>query len=330
MHLSILAFLQRINYPLPQSSSLPPPTLDTLFTLHKCIQTTIPYENFSVFHPPTWSLKSGWFDKADGPSLRETRPIRIDVKSVYKKMVERRRGGFCLEINMIYAWALESLGYTVQKRSGKIITGFNNDTLPGANRPDSHLLLLITLPTPQPPLPPHLSHFSPPPPRWLCDTGAADRSPLTPLPLLDGHTGGISGGLSISLKSNTTWCDRQGWMYLNSSADETSEKRGYRHFCFFEDVDVEDEVFEETCPPVPGSTEFATVTGREGEKVMLIGKEVGVDGGKGVLYKVLVRDAKGVEVERVEFGGEGREKDWVRCQEVLKERFGIWGFSEDV
>ncbi|KAJ3209554.1 hypothetical protein HDU67_006115 [Dinochytrium kinnereticum] len=230
---AILAFLTRISYPLTTPPTPPPPTLETLFTLHRCLQTSIPYENLSVFHPPSWSVGSGWFDPKDGEARRETRPIQIGVERVYRKMVLERRGGFCLELNGIE----------------------------------------------------------------LCEV----------------------------------------WLAFGLTLVETSERKGYRHFCFFEDVDRSEEYYEvmtdfcsrpETCPPVPGMTEFVTMTGEDEGKLMLLGRNVA--GGDGVAYKFFRRDRDGVEFGRKEFGGVGKVEDWESGRKFIEEVFGIKGYGGEV
>jgi N-hydroxyarylamine O-acetyltransferase len=41
------------------------------------------------------------------------RPIRLDRQSLWDKIVARRRGGFCYEVNGLFAWLLEQIGYDV-------------------------------------------------------------------------------------------------------------------------------------------------------------------------------------------------------------------------
>ena len=59
----------------------PEPTLATLRTLQNAHQCTVPFENFDVY-------------------LR--RSIDLSVESIYDKIVRRRRGGYCFELNTLY------------------------------------------------------------------------------------------------------------------------------------------------------------------------------------------------------------------------------------
>lgn len=81
------AYLDRIGY----AGSLAP-TAATLAALHVAHLRAVPFENLDI-------------------SLG--RPIRLDRPSLYAKIVTRRRGGFCYELNGLFAWLLEDLGYAV-------------------------------------------------------------------------------------------------------------------------------------------------------------------------------------------------------------------------
>ncbi|KAJ3107429.1 hypothetical protein HDU96_007877 [Phlyctochytrium bullatum] len=412
----LLAFLRRIRFPLhllPPTTPLPPPTLPTLHLIHRGLQLAVPYENLSVYHSPVWtSQESGWdLPWKDTPAEElaqktrfEERPIRIGDEEVFRKIVGEGRGGFCLELNGIYAWALKELGFNVRKLSAKVILSIDDDTQPNADRPDSHLVLLVSLPSGSPtqggyPSPPPPSAFLSPPellpalplhlqtqlhtyadlaaaspapgpttlPRyWVCDSGAADRSPLEPLPLLDAASCGISGGGRTVLKAHQRWLTVPGWMYLNAVpavaptpttpplALPTSELPHHRHFCFLPippecdpyvatpgvTPDPTLATFErmcdfvcrrDVCPPFPGHTEFVTMAGGpDGTwKLALYGTRVAGEGGKLVKieYKFLVKDGEGKEVERMVFGGEGAERDWERCKRFVRERFGLEGLD---
>ena len=47
------------------------------------------------------------------------RPIRLDPASFFQKIVERRRGGFCYELNGLFACLLRSLGFQVDLLSAR-------------------------------------------------------------------------------------------------------------------------------------------------------------------------------------------------------------------
>jgi len=51
------------------------------------------------------------------------RPIVLDLPSLHDKIVRRRRGGFCYELNGLFAWLLGELGYSVTLLSGRVSDG---------------------------------------------------------------------------------------------------------------------------------------------------------------------------------------------------------------
>ena len=60
---------------------------------------TIPFENFDVF---------------------VQRPLDLAPKALYQKMVKGRRGGYCFELNTLYASLLRSLGFDPQPVLGRV------------------------------------------------------------------------------------------------------------------------------------------------------------------------------------------------------------------
>ena len=65
---------------------------ETLDQLMFAQQSHIPYENLSIYY--------------------DTEPILLDAASLYQKMVVRRRGGYCFELNGIFIEALKRIGFT--------------------------------------------------------------------------------------------------------------------------------------------------------------------------------------------------------------------------
>lgn len=76
-----------------------PPTLPFLRRLQRRYLTTIPFENLDIH----WRV-----------------PIELDVRHAWEKFVRRRRGGFCYELNGLFAWMLEQLGFDVSLLSGRV------------------------------------------------------------------------------------------------------------------------------------------------------------------------------------------------------------------
>ncbi len=68
--------------------------LVTLTTLQKYNLASIPFENLSLHY-----------------SLHHT--ISLDSEALYDKLVEKRRGGYCMENNCFFGTVLRTLGYDV-------------------------------------------------------------------------------------------------------------------------------------------------------------------------------------------------------------------------
>jgi N-hydroxyarylamine O-acetyltransferase len=79
----------------------PPVTADSeaLRLLHRAHQLTVPFENLSIH-------------------LAE--PISLDEGSLIGKIVGRRRGGFCYELNGAFALLLEAIGFEVSRVGARV------------------------------------------------------------------------------------------------------------------------------------------------------------------------------------------------------------------
>ncbi|KAJ3174617.1 hypothetical protein HK101_010875 [Irineochytrium annulatum] len=230
--MSIHAFLARIAYPLPAPGTLPEPTLKNLFTLCNRMTLTLPYENLSIYHPPTWHTPDPTLldrpfsvptDAAQPPT-----PLKSDLRGIYRKLVEHHRGGFCYELNSLLCWALGELGYEVGRWSAKVIGGMTEDH-PFADRPDTHVVLRVDVSEEEAgrfaALPPTLDGdgVTPDGPRWgmprvkattwLVDCGST-RVALWPVPLMQDAEAMAPGGYGIRLTARRTWLGRKGWTCL--------------------------------------------------------------------------------------------------------------------
>ena len=131
------AYLQRINY----RGSLAP-TAKTLRELQAAHLLTVPFENLSIH-------------------LAE--PIILDDDALFEKIVVRRRGGFCYELNGLFAALLRELGFKVTMLSAEVANA------PGMFGPDfAHMTLLVAVDDDELVEP------------WLADVGFGDsfREPL--------------------------------------------------------------------------------------------------------------------------------------------------------
>jgi len=91
-------------------------TVETLGQLHRAHMLSVPFENLDIH--------LGY-------------PIELSLPSFYDKIVRRRRGGFCYELNGLFGWLLEQLGFKVILLSVRVFNG----TQPGPEF--DHLILLI-------------------------------------------------------------------------------------------------------------------------------------------------------------------------------------------
>ena len=55
------------------------------------------------------------------PYLR--RPVALDLATLQEKIFAHRRGGYCLEQNMLFREGLRSLGYKITSLQGRVVRG---------------------------------------------------------------------------------------------------------------------------------------------------------------------------------------------------------------
>jgi N-hydroxyarylamine O-acetyltransferase len=132
--LQLDAYLDRIDFKGAVRADLA-----TLRALHRAHQYAVPFENIDV-------------------QLR--RPLALDAAAAYDKIVRRRRGGWCYEMNGILNWALQEIGFDVMRLSAGVMRESIGDAQLG-----NHLCLLVRLDEP-----------------WLVDVGFGG-SLTEPMPL---------------------------------------------------------------------------------------------------------------------------------------------------
>jgi N-hydroxyarylamine O-acetyltransferase len=93
--------------------------LATLKALHRAHLLAIPYENLDV---------------------QLGRPVTTDPAVAFEKIVGRRRGGWCYEMNGVLGLALTEIGFKVTRLAGGVMRAVNGETAVG-----NHLVLLIDL-----------------------------------------------------------------------------------------------------------------------------------------------------------------------------------------
>ena len=97
----------------------PEPTLAGLRTLHHAHLLSIPYEDLDV---------------------QLGKPLTTDPMAAYDKIVNRRRGGWCYEMNGVFGWALGELGFDVTRATGAVMREAMGELSDG-----NHLVLKVVL-----------------------------------------------------------------------------------------------------------------------------------------------------------------------------------------
>jgi len=123
MTVDTYTYLERIAY-----DGASEPTIETLRVLHRQHLLAVPFENLDIHVP---------------------REIVLETERLYEKIVGERRGGFCYELNGLFAELLRGLGFRVTLLSASVPRG---DGSPGPEF--DHLALRVDLDEP-----------------WLADVG---------------------------------------------------------------------------------------------------------------------------------------------------------------
>ena len=91
----VAQYLQRIGVRGPVT-----PNLETLVRLHAAHLVSVPFENLDI--------------------VPARRPIDLEIGALFDKIVSRRRGGFCYELNLLFATLLRSIGFPVRILSARV------------------------------------------------------------------------------------------------------------------------------------------------------------------------------------------------------------------
>lgn len=123
--MNVQSYLSRLNY-----TGTVSPDAGTLRALHRAHMFNIPFENLDI---------------------HLGRPIVLDEEAFFDKIIARRRGGFCYELNGLFAALLRGLGFDVTMLSARVYQG----DAPGPEF--DHMALLVQCEE-----------------RWLADVGFGD------------------------------------------------------------------------------------------------------------------------------------------------------------
>ncbi|MBQ8217399.1 MAG: arylamine N-acetyltransferase [Oscillospiraceae bacterium] len=92
-------YFKRIGLEMPETIV---PDGQLLKKLHFAHCTTVPYENLDIIRGI---------------------PLRLDDEGLYQKVVEEGKGGYCFELNGLFAWLLRELGYKVTEYASRYLRG---------------------------------------------------------------------------------------------------------------------------------------------------------------------------------------------------------------
>jgi N-hydroxyarylamine O-acetyltransferase len=107
-------YLERIGFDGPVRADL-----ETLAAVQRAHASTIPFENLDV---------------------QLGRPVSIELEPCFDKLVRRHRGGWCFEMNRVFGWALQEIGFDVTRLSAGVHRGRIGDFQLG-----NHLCLRVML-----------------------------------------------------------------------------------------------------------------------------------------------------------------------------------------
>lgn len=112
---NIDAYFERIGF----AGSIAP-TLQTLELLHVLHPAAIPFENLD-------------------PLLQV--PVRLELSNLQQKLLFEKRGGYCVEQNLLFKAVLETLGFSVRGLGARVLWGQPE----AADRPVSHMVLAVDI-----------------------------------------------------------------------------------------------------------------------------------------------------------------------------------------
>ena len=145
--LDIAAYLDRIGY-----AGSTEPTLENLRAMHRAHFLNVPFENLDISRGV---------------------PIEVDEAVNTRKLIDRRRGGFCLELTGMFARMLRALGYKVDVIGAQVEIA-NTGTLdadPGGSTMSATIDATVPLSYPRS----HMIAIVYMDERWLVDVGFGGR-----------------------------------------------------------------------------------------------------------------------------------------------------------
>lgn len=131
-------YLKRINC----TSQEREPTAELLHDIHYCHYLAVPYENFDIINGI---------------------PLSLSTETLFNKIVERGRGGYCFELNGLFGDLLRAMNFNVTDHLARFL--LDEDAIPMRR----HRILKVELPDAT----------------YTCDVGVGLESPRYPLKLIE-------------------------------------------------------------------------------------------------------------------------------------------------
>ncbi|MFI8359154.1 arylamine N-acetyltransferase [Streptomyces sp. NPDC085612] len=182
--LDLDAYLRRIGHEGPRTA-----TAATLTAVHRAHKESVGFGNVDVFLG---------------------REVPLGTRDLQRKLVDARRGGYCFEHNLLFAAALERLGFRVTRLLARVRQG--RPTV----RYRAHTVLLVTLGDT----------------RMLADVGFGDEGLIEPIPLVAGARAEVGKWSWQVAAEGDQWVLRslhdEGWFDLYAFREE------HHHFVDFE------------------------------------------------------------------------------------------------
>lgn len=188
-------YLTRIGY-----TGQREPTAATLHALHLQHMLTVPFENLDI------------------PLGRR---ITLAPEALWNKVVVNRRGGFCYELNTMFGWLLQALGFRVAFLSARVWNGS------GWGPEKDHMALDVDVDGS----------------RWLADVGFGD-SFLTPLRLSPGTTQDDGFTSFRLLEDAGTWImesrhDAESWEHAYQFTLDAHAPESFQAMCDYQQTSPE-------------------------------------------------------------------------------------------
>ncbi|KAH7355403.1 arylamine N-acetyltransferase 1 [Rhexocercosporidium sp. MPI-PUGE-AT-0058] len=196
------AYLSRIAFPdaLPTTtlgdkiSPIIAQTADSLTyltNLQKYHLASIPFENTSLHY-------------AKFPS------ISLDKEDLFEKLVNRHRGGYCMEHNILFALILKTLGFEVVQSGARGYNSSGDSEFDGWNHQANFVIIDTAI--------------------YLVDVGFGSRGPTRPLALIDGAIskwGATQAEVRLTYHQNENPLVQETWIYSHRTSKSAEWEKQY-------------------------------------------------------------------------------------------------------